>query len=146
MGHILPVCLRAQCEFLSPYHVLHRHGLRGHGRGAPLCGRHGLILPVLAPGQLLLSGLAPMHIWPGEGRAEQQHKHTIRLFLFFLAQPEANFSNTKNHVFLFTFFYVLNPVRRIMNLFKDKYCKYGRNTSESVYCSLLPLTLSSSKQ
>lgn len=48
----------------SAHHVLDRHWLRGHGGGAPLRGGHGLVLPVLASGQLLLSGLAPVHLRP----------------------------------------------------------------------------------
>lgn len=79
-----------QCVYPSPYHVLYRHGLWGHGRGAPLCGRHGLILPVLASRQLLLSRLVPLHLWPGERRAEQQKK---LLFFSPLAQPRASLSN-----------------------------------------------------
>lgn len=60
------------CKFLSPHHMLYWHGLRGHGRGAPLRGRHGLVLPVLASSQLLLSRLAPMHLWPeGDDRSNQ---------------------------------------------------------------------------
>lgn len=55
----------------SSYHMLHRHRLWSHGSGAPLCGRHGLILPVLATGQLLLPRLVPLHLWP----VEVQTKH-----------------------------------------------------------------------
>lgn len=54
------------CMCWSPYHMWYRHGLWGHGCWAPLCGRHGLILPVLAARQLLLSRLVPLHIWPVE--------------------------------------------------------------------------------
>lgn len=90
-AHSAPVCV-----FLSPHHMLYRHGLWGHGRGAPLRGRHGLILPVLASSQLLLSRLAPMHLWPEGDNHKQPNEHTVGLFVVFaftLAQPEANFSN-----------------------------------------------------
>lgn len=108
--------------------MLYRHGLRGHGRGAPLRGRHGLILPVVASSQLLLSRLAPMHIWPEGEDHSSQNEHTVGLFVdfvFSLVQPVANFSNKaktlpwRNERFYVVAFslllFFIFPLSRIMN-------------------------------
>lgn len=76
-----------QSVFLRPYHMWYRHGLWGHGCRAPLCCRHGLVLPVLATGQLLLSRLVPLHLWPVE---EKQTELTVRTFSSSPVLPETN--------------------------------------------------------
>lgn len=84
-GHLrwmLSVYILRLQKSLSPYHMWHRHGLWGHGRRAPLCGWHGLILPVLTTSQLLLPRLAPLHLRPGEGPAQRQDKHKISIGVF----------------------------------------------------------------
>lgn len=63
MNNFSPYIIWAACD-RSAHHVLQRHGLRGHGGGAPLRGGHGLVLPVLPSRQLLLSRLAPVHLRP----------------------------------------------------------------------------------
>lgn len=147
LGDILPLCV-------FPHHMLYRHGLWGHRRRAPLCGRHGLILPVLASGQLLLSGLAPVHLWPEDGRTDDRKQETSSgSFYPFFFVPCVVRNKTAVIVSLFylwnlllllsfiLFFFVV-PVRRIMN-FKDQlYCKCGRNMNVNLALTLYGGTLS----
>lgn len=149
--HSAPVCV-----FLPPHHMLYRHGLWGHRRRAPLCGRHGLILPVLASGQLLLSGLAPVHLWPEDGRTDDRKQQTpsgsFYLFQVNISKnmccKKENCSNVFSFLLVdsspFTIFYFvfMIPVRRIMN-FKDQlYCKCGRNMNVNLALTLYGGTMS----
>lgn len=78
--NVLCMCVRVHA-----HHVWHGHGGRWHGSrwqggGAPGSGAaHRLRLPVSAAGQLLLSGMSPLHIRSTDGY-EKLHTSAIQVY------------------------------------------------------------------